>query len=129
MVRTYPAGTPVATIVKDVFSAAGVPVGLIEDPGIALTKNDDFRRFTLSDSANLHRDVNGEIVKRRQILPDLLLLEGWTAYVRCLLQWKASQDSIIKLESNRASGLFKVVEFKHVCKRDEFYTELGVKAI
>ncbi len=172
MVRTYPAGMPVATIVKDVFSAAGVPVGLIEDPGITLTKTMTFEGSPYQILQTCIGLANGEIVKQRQVSPDLLLLESWTAYVknnmgyfvrreykeveavvlssetglmevtpqesedstidyrvRCLLQWKASQDSIIKLESIRVSGLFKVVEFKHVCKRDEFYSELGVKAV
>ena len=49
--------------------------------------------------------------------------------IRCLLCWKASQDSIIKLESIKASGVFVVKEYKHVCRMDDYYSELGVKAL
>jgi len=49
--------------------------------------------------------------------------------IRCLLCWKAGQDSIIKLESMKVSGIFKVVKYKHVCRGDEYYSELGVKAV
>ena len=37
--KKYPRGTSVATIVQDLFSEAGIPVGKIEDPGITLQKD------------------------------------------------------------------------------------------
>ena len=37
--KKYPRGTSVATIVQDMFSEAGIPVGKIEDPGITLQKD------------------------------------------------------------------------------------------
>ncbi len=49
--------------------------------------------------------------------------------IRALFNWKISQNSLIQLLSMKTSGVFKVVEFKHVCKGDDYYTECGVKAI
>ena len=49
--------------------------------------------------------------------------------VKCLLQWKIAQDSVVKVESFAVEGYFKVIGFKHVCKANDYYTEMDVKAL
>lgn len=50
-----------------------------------------------------------------------------TAYkVRCLLNWKIRQGTIVQLNSILVSGNFRVTKFKHVCKGEEYYTEAEV---
>lgn len=177
VVRKYSKGTPVANIVRDMFSVAGVPVGKIEDPGITLQKDMVFRGSPKRIVETCLNIINGNIAKSwGNIPPDVALQrlnqDGWTAYVknnmgylvrgdfkdreaivlssetglievtpeesedadvdyhvRCLLCWKASQGSIIKLESIKVSGVFAVREYKHVCRGEDYYSELGVKAI
>jgi hypothetical protein len=53
---------------------------------------------------------------------------GATLKIKCLLQWKIAADSIISLESQQATGTYKVEEYKHVASGNDFYTEakLGV---
>jgi len=54
--------------------------------------------------------------------------EGKTsAYkVRCLLNWKIRQNAIVQINSLNVSGTFKVTKFKHVCRREDYYTEAEV---
>ncbi len=79
------------------------------------------------------KDVEAIVLSSETGLMEVIPEEGEDAKInyriRCLLCWKASQDSIIKLESIKASGVFKVVEYKHVCRGEEYYSELGVKAV
>lgn len=166
IIKKYPKGTQVTTVVKDMFAVAGIPVGKIDDPGVVLQRDYIFDKTAYENLRTCLGIVNGEIVKKG-IAPD-----GWTFYVKnnmgyfvrrdysdveaivlssetglmevmdqesedsaidykvkSLLQWKASTDSIIRLESIRVNGTFKVVEYSHVCKGEEYYSELGVKAI
>lgn len=172
IIKKYPEGTSVTTVVKDMFSAAGIPVGKVEDPGVTLPKDYVFDKTAYENIRTCIGFANGELVKQNTIPLDLLLEVGWTAYiknnmgyfvrkqfqdveaiilssetglievmeqesedsaidykVKSLLQWKASTDSIIKLESIRVKGTFKVAEYSHVCKGEEYYSELGVKAV
>ncbi|MEM2726666.1 MAG: hypothetical protein QXV61_00205 [Archaeoglobaceae archaeon] len=46
--------------------------------------------------------------------------------VRCLLNWKIKQDMIVKIDSFVVSGNFKVSRLKHVCRSEDYYTELEV---
>jgi hypothetical protein len=57
--------------------------------------------------------------------------EGKTsAYkVRCLLNWKIRQNTIVQINSLNVSGNFKVTKFKHVCREDEYYTEAEVSPL
>ena len=177
VVKKYPKGTPVANIVRDMFSMAGVPVGKIEDPGVVLQKDMIFKGSPKRIVETCLNIINGNIAKGwGNVPPDVALQrlnqDGWTAYVknnmgylvkksfkdvevivlssetglmevipeesedakidyriRCLLCWNAGQDSVIKLESIKASGVFVVKEYKHVCRMDAYYSELGVKAL
>jgi len=54
--------------------------------------------------------------------------EGDTAAyrVRCIFNWKIRQGTIVQLDSITVSGNFKVTKFKHVCKGEEYYTEMEV---
>jgi len=49
--------------------------------------------------------------------------------VRCLLNWKLCTDALVQLNSYKVTGVFKVVEYSHVCKGEEYYSEIGVKAV
>jgi len=176
--KKYPKGTPVATIVRDIFAEAGIPVGKIEDPGITLPKDMVFGGKTTSTphtvlveevlplvngynikgiqlDGSLERigevtdlytcfvgqDGMGYFVKRTYNAEAIVLdsesglmevqdvsEEGKTsAYrVRCLFNWKIRQGTLVKINSITVSGNFKVTKFKHVCKSEEYYTEVEV---
>jgi hypothetical protein len=178
--RTYPQGTPIATIVKDMFNAAAIPVAKIEDPSVTLQKTMTFHGTPYNNLKICLDIVNGDVLRqaknqygymdpllRRAVESqnyftfytknnmgyfvrkqyqgqEVIVLSSETGLmevteheeeaeidykIRCLLQWKASADSLIRLDSIKASGVFKVVDFSHVCKGEEFYSELGVKAV
>lgn len=61
VIRTYPAGAALVTVIQDQFAAAGIPVGTIEDPGITLSKPctfDGTPRDNLETCLNI---VNGDL--------------------------------------------------------------------
>ena len=179
--KKYPKGTPITTIVQELFSEAAIPIGKIDDPNITLEKDRVFGCRTTSTPHTVLTEevlpfVNGQLLKGvqfdgglcklaeetgvytcyvkdgmgyfvRKDFKDIAVIvldsesglmevqdvseEGGTsAYrVRCLLNWKINQDSIIQLNSNVVSGNFKVTKFKHVCKGEEYYTEAEVSPL
>ncbi len=161
IVKKYPAGTSIASIVSDLLSIAAIPVGKIEDPGLTLKKDMVFGGKTTStpyvvlteevlplvngaveDEYTFYvKDGMGYFVKRdfKEQIAIVLdaesgLLEvqevsedDQTKYrVRCLLNWKIRQGTLVQLNSSVASGNFKVTKFKHVCKGEEYFTEAEI---
>jgi|Deesub1362B_J571_1020462.scaffolds.fasta_scaffold00525_12 hypothetical protein len=49
--------------------------------------------------------------------------------LRTLMLWKIMQDSIIDLDSIKATGLFRVVSYRKIARGEEYYCELEVKAV
>lgn len=56
--------------------------------------------------------------------------ESTTDYtVKTLLNWQIEQDSLIDLRSEKITGVFKVISFKHVAAVEEYFTEAEVKGL
>ncbi len=179
--KKYAKGTPITTIVQELFSEAGIPIGKIDDPGVTLQKDMVLGGKTTSTPYTVMNEeilplVNGELLKGVQLdgglkrltqetgiytcyvkngmgyfvrkdfqdrtvivldsesglmdVEDVSSEDEQTAYrVRCLLQWKINQDSIVQINSVTARGNFKVSKFKHVCKGEEYYTETEVSPL
>lgn len=66
--KKYPKGTPITTVVRDLFAEAGIPVAEIEDPGITLPKDMVFGGKTTSTPHTVLTEevlplVNGHNIK------------------------------------------------------------------
>jgi len=176
IIKTYPKGTAVKTIVEEMFSLGSVPVGRVDDPGVKLPKDMTFIDTPYGIIQQMVRLTNGELLKGitgdAALVREAMNTSCFTAYiennlgyfvrrdfkgnevivlssetglmevteqedenaeidyrVRCLLNWKCCTDALVQLNSYKVSGVFKVVEYSHVCKGEEYYSELGVKAI
>lgn len=180
--KKYPKGTPIVSIVKDLFSEASIPVGKIDDLSITLSKDMVFGGKTTSTPHTVLIEevlplVNGSILKNMQFDGALVKLgertEIYTCYVgqdgmgyfvkkdfkdqtaivldsesglmevqdvseegkisaykvRCLLNWKIRQNSIVQINSLNVSGNFKVIKFKHVYRGEDYYTEAEVSPL
>lgn len=59
--------------------------------------------------------------------PEKVIKDGTIKYnVKCLLNHKINTDSLIQIESNTASGTFRVAEGTHKCSENDFITEMVV---
>jgi len=175
IVKTYPKGTSVKTIVEEMFSLGSIPIGRVDDPGVQLNKDTTFLGTPYEIVQQVLKLTNGELFKgmsESKAIREAMQTSCFTAYIennmgyfvrkdfrgseavvlssetglmevteqedenaeldyriRCLLNWKLCTDALIQLKSYKASGVFKVVDYTHICKGEEYCTEVGVKAI
>lgn len=162
--KIYREGTAINSIIQELLSESGIPVGKLEDPKIKLEKQMVFGGNPESTVYNVIQHeiipfVNGKSDKKYKFYIGVdglayfvdenfkdataIVLESESGLmdvydvsdetvkfrVKCLLNWKIRQNIIVQIRSFAVNGNFKVLKFKHVCNRENYYTEAEVVPI
>ena len=151
--KTWKAGKDAQTIAQDIIDLLPFDLGGFEiDNNITYEKGKTFSTICKTALEELAADVDAKLhLSRGQIYfrnpakgtEEIVLLnsntglisspepgnkEGKTIYdVRSLLNYRIWADSVVRIESKTANGLYRVIDGQHVLSGDDFLTEMEVE--
>lgn len=120
VVRQYPAGAALVTVIQDQFAAAGIPVGTVDDPGITLSKPYTFAGTPQENLDDCLDIINGDEVLGTAaaggedltgLIKRQIATQGWTYFVSAgagyFVRQAHSETDAVLLSSE--TGLLEVV--------------------